>query len=397
MGDGQQRRTPAHRLESSGCAAVEHEAWRSAVPHDFDVPPQDFLGVTGAKRLHRRLLCREPAGEVDRRPMPAHAVRDFPVSEDARDEAVTPPFHDGLDAIDVCRVKSEADDIGHDESMILPTPAPSFVWRSFDGRPGLVCQPLESTAAHVFTTAAWPLGSRSSECTAGDGWGLVARAVGVIDDRLVRVRQVHGTTVVVGPLESDQSQPDGDIIIMREDRLAAAVQVADCAPLLMADAVSGAVAAVHAGWRGMAARAPQAAIRALEREFGVNSANLLVALGPSIGVCCYEVGLDVRDAFAASGFDESVLRRWFVEHPASSAANPTMPSVRAQARRADRWFFDGWSAVRAQLIEAGVPEGAIFSSDLCTASHADVFCSYRRDGSPSGRLAGAIRCDGRRP
>ncbi len=60
-------------------------------------------------------------------------------------------------------------------------------------------------------------------------------------------------------------------------------------------------------------------------------------------------------------------------------------------RRADRWFFDGWTAAREQLVEAGVPVAQIFIAGLCTASHPDILCSYRRDGSQAGRLAGAIR------
>jgi copper oxidase (laccase) domain-containing protein len=60
-------------------------------------------------------------------------------------------------------------------------------------------------------------------------------------------------------------------------------------------------------------------------------------------------------------------------------------------RRADRWFFDGWTAAREQLMEAGVPGAQIFAADLCTASHPDILCSYRRDGSPAGRIAGAIK------
>jgi purine-nucleoside/S-methyl-5'-thioadenosine phosphorylase / adenosine deaminase len=375
---------------------VEHEPWGTIVPDDFHVTPEHFLRVARAQRLHRGFLRRESPGEMDGRSMPSHAVGDFPFGKHARDEALAPAFHDGLDAIDVGRVESKADDIGHDESMILPTPSPSFVWRSFEAKPGLVCARLDSLAAHVFTTSVWPLGRRSPPGAPDEEWHAVAQAMDVIDSKLTRARQVHGTTVVVGPLDPDRARPDADIIVVRELDVAAAVQVADCVPLLMVDRASGAVAAVHAGWRGLAARAPQAAIWALGKEFGVQPANLIVALGPSIGACCYEVGPDVRDAFAASGFLAS-MSQWFAAEPASWDANPTLEIVRTRPRRPDRWFFDGWSAARAQLVEAGVPDAAIFQSGLCTASHPNVFCSYRRDGSPSGRLAAAIRCDGRRP
>src|SRR6185436_4217590 len=95
---------------------------------------------------------------------------------------------------------------------------------------------------------------------------------------LVRARQVHGASVLVhrgagvrpaeaGPHDSSE-RPDADIIVSDDPSSALAVQTADCIPLLMADARSHAVAAAHAGWRGLAARVPSASVEALVREFG---------------------------------------------------------------------------------------------------------------------------------
>ena len=279
--------------------------------------------------------------------------------------------------------------------MIPPSPAAPFVWRDFNGYRGLVCLPLEAVAAHVFTSSIWPLGARTSG--ESDAWAPVARAVGVDQSRLVRVRQVHGVTVAVGGSAEGMPRPGADIVLIRSPGLAAAVQVADCAPILIADSVSGAVAAVHAGWRGMAARAPEVAIAALAREFGARPSDLVAAVGPSVGACCYEVGADVRERFADSGFDEPTLRRWFADRPVPIDGNPPMAVLDGYAGRADRWFLDGWSVTREQLVDAGVPGSRVFSPGLCTASHPSVFCSYRRDGAPSGRLAAAIRCGSRRP
>jgi YfiH family protein len=280
--------------------------------------------------------------------------------------------------------------------MIPPAPSDPFVWRDFEGRPGLVCRPLEALVSHVFTTSAWPLGARSPREPEGEQWRTVAAAVGVAHDRLVRVRQVHGASVFVAKAGAASGPAEADIILTGDDGLAAVVQVADCVPLLMADRRRGVVAAVHAGWRGMAARAPQAAVRGLAREFGTRPADVVAALGPSIGACCYEVGPDVRECFAAAGFTDASLRRWFAGEPARIEGNPPLPSVEARTARADRWFFDGWRATAEQIVEAGVPAGQVFAVGLCTASHPRVFCSYRRDGAPSGRLDGAIRC-GQRP
>jgi purine-nucleoside/S-methyl-5'-thioadenosine phosphorylase / adenosine deaminase len=280
--------------------------------------------------------------------------------------------------------------------MILPLPAPPFVWRERDGRPSLVCPPLETYARHIFTSSLWSLGSRDGRENADDPWLPVAQAIDVAPGQLARLRQVHGATVVT-TARALQPTPEGDILIVGEPGAGGAVQVADCVPVLIADRRTRVVAAVHAGWRGLAARAPQVAVEALVRECGASAGDFVVALGPSVGACCYEVGPDVREQFAASGFGQSLLTRWFRDRRAEMADNPPIPAVRDRPPRPDRWFFDGWAAARDQLTAAGVPADCIHSAGLCTASHPQVFCSYRRDGAPSGRLAAAIRCESRRP
>ena len=156
--------------------------------------------------------------------------------------------------------------------------------------------------------------------------------------------------------------------------LALAIQTADCVPLLIADRTTGAVAAAHAGWRGLAARVPRVAVEALAREFAAAPADLVAAVGPSISAARYEVGVDVRRRFESAGFAADALARWF-----------------APAARADHWLFDGRQAARDQLVDAGVRPDRLHTAALCTASHADLLCSYRRDHASAGRIAAAIR------
>jgi purine-nucleoside/S-methyl-5'-thioadenosine phosphorylase / adenosine deaminase len=274
----------------------------------------------------------------------------------------------------------------------LPQPSEAFDWVQAAAGPALVCRPLAAVAPHIFTTRRWPLGSMTPGGEDPAPWHDVARAMHVSAAQLVRVHQVHGAAVVIAEDARDR-YPEADIVVSRDPTLALAVQAADCIPLLLADPSTGAVAAAHAGWRGLAAAVPSAAVESLAREFGSRSSDLLAAIGPAIGACCYEVGSEVRDRFEAAGATDKELARWFLQAPMHSAANPSMSSVSGPRRR-DRWFFDGWTAARDQLAEAGVPGAQIFVAGLCTASHPDVLCSYRRDGSPAGRIAGAIR---RRP
>jgi YfiH family protein len=145
-------------------------------------------------------------------------------------------------------------------------------------------------------------------------------------------------------------------------------------PLLMVDRATGAVAAAHAGWRGLAAAVPSVTVRAMVDAFGTRAANLVAAVGPSICAERYEVGEEVRAAFAAAGFSRDELSRWF------------LPGARP-----DHWQFDGWRAATEQLASAGLQMLNVHIAGLCTATHPKLLCSYRRDGKGAGRIAGAIR------
>jgi YfiH family protein len=275
--------------------------------------------------------------------------------------------------------------------MILPSTDPAFEWRQMHAGPALMCLPLRPYARHLFTSRYWTLGSAAASTDDERPWGDVAMAMDVVPRSLVRPRQVHGHTVV---LAREGQTLTGDIVLSDDPTLAVAVQVADCVPLLLADARTGAVGAVHAGWRGLAARVPAVAVEAMTSAFATRPGDLVAAAGPSIGACCYEVGPDVWTAFAAAEFDDADMDAWFLRAPAPTSMNPSMPGVAATNR--DRWFFDGWQAVVSQLVRVGVRSDRISVARTCTASH-EALCSYRRDGSPAGRLAAAIRPRSGRP
>jgi copper oxidase (laccase) domain-containing protein len=116
-----------------------------------------------------------------------------------------------------------------------------------------------------------------------------------------------------------------------------------------------------------------ATIEAMTREFGSNPADLIVAIGPAIGPCCYEVGSDLVDAFAAAGHERYLIDRWFL-------------TPRGQTMR-----LDVVGANRDQLMLAGVREDNIHASSLCTAMHLDVLTSYRAEKEQAGRIVGVIR------
>ena len=209
---------------------------------------------------------------------------------------------------------------------------------------------------------------------------MLAAAVGA--GAVAMAKQVHGRTVVV-VRDGDAPPsiaPEADAFVSSSRDVAVAIRVADCVPLLMADRHRGVVAAVHAGWRGTAARAAVAALESLEHEFGTKPADIVAAIGPSIGPCCYEVGTELVDAFAAAGHERYLIDRWFLA-PAPSRGSRERPRLR----------LDVAGANRDQLLLAGVPDEQIHTSGLCTAMHLDVLTSYRAEKEEAGRLAGVIR------
>jgi hypothetical protein len=134
-------------------------------------------------------------------------------------------------------------------------------------------------ADHLFTTREWALGSGAGS---DDEWAPVAASLGVDLDHLVRLRQVHGAAVVVrraGDRLPSGPRPEADIVVSNDPLVAIAIQTADCVPLLLADSRSGAVAAAHAGWRGLAASVPAAAVSALAHAFDARPKDLVAAVG----------------------------------------------------------------------------------------------------------------------
>jgi YfiH family protein len=260
--------------------------------------------------------------------------------------------------------------------MTLPAVPESFHWTTESWGAALRCRPLDELAPHLFTTRQLPLAHASD-------YEQLAQAVGAA--HVAMLTQVHGAAVCVigrgAPLPD--GRPEADVLVSDDPQVAVAVRAADCVPILMADHQSGAVAAVHAGWRGTAARAAAAALQAMEREYGTRPQNVVAAIGPSIGPCCYQVGSDLVDAFAAAGHERYLIDRWF-----STPPPPRGSGERSQLR------LNVAGANSDQLILAGVPPDQIYDAGLCTAMHLDMLTSYRAEKENAGRIAAVIRCSG---
>lgn len=260
-------------------------------------------------------------------------------------------------------------------TQILPQPGEHFSWISTPAAgPVLQCGPLAAIAPHFFTTRVLRLRGDAPE--AAEHWAAVATTIGVPPEQLRKMRQVHGCTTVAADPTPPASAPEADGVMTDETDIALVVQVADCVPLLMADPRSGAVAAVHAGWRGTAANIATAAVNRLQQQYGSRPEDLVAAIGPCIAACCYQVGPEVREAFTSAASTASLdPDAWFTPDP----------------KRDDRLRFDGATANRDQLIAAGLKPANLHLARLCTMTHLSHFYSYRAEGAGTGRLLGVIR------
>jgi len=202
----------------------------------------------------------------------------------------------------------------------------------------------------------------------------VERAIGCRSDCLFQLNQVHGA--VVRSVESkdrvrDIRRENGDALLATESGIAVGVRVADCLSLLLADPNTGAVAAVHAGWRGVVAGVVEAAIAALVTRAQTQVERVQAAIFPHIRSCCFEVDRSVADTLAA--------------------VCPTREVVDNGYRKP---HVDLASIVRSQLNISGIADDRIDEVKGCTRCQPDRFFSYRRDGESSGRHLAAIAVRG---
>jgi YfiH family protein len=214
-------------------------------------------------------------------------------------------------------------------------------------------------------------------------------ALGASDLTLVSLHQIHSD--VVRTFESvPAKQCKGDASATNRAGLLLGVRTADCAPVLVVDPKKHVVAAIHAGWRGTLQRIVSKTIGQMQMEFGCREQDLLAAIGPTIGGCCYEVGTEVASAFAAKFANAS---EFFDELRTGDEPNPLqwlnmMPP--GHQPPPNKVLLDLKKANQLQLLEAGLREGNIFVTELCTSCDVGRLFSYRREGAASGRLMGVV-------
>lgn len=197
---------------------------------------------------------------------------------------------------------------------------------------------------------------------------LVQEALQVTEADVVTAKQVHSNKVAcVAGEDRGRVFPDTDALITCDPGVTLLLRFADCVPIFIYDAQRGVTGLGHAGWRGTAARIACQMVSTMADCYGSDTANMIAALGPAIGPCCYRVGEEVVEAIRNSLPDwRSAIRPWGDGH----------------------FSLDLWEANRQQLMDCGIREVEI--GRLCTACHVDEFFSHRAEGGHTGRSAALI-------
>jgi YfiH family protein len=194
----------------------------------------------------------------------------------------------------------------------------------------------------------------------------------VANEILVSVKQVHGTDVLVldRPIShQDMFQGGWDALVTNQPDVLLTVKTADCVPVLVYDPARRIVAAIHAGWRGTVADIVPKTLSLLRDRFGSESRSLQLGIGPSAGVCCYEVDDPVLCRLRLADRDRSTIVR-------ESGMGKAMLDLRG--------------LIRLQAEAYGVPHDQVHTASYCTICNQDLFYSYRREGTARGTMVSGI-------
>ena len=198
-----------------------------------------------------------------------------------------------------------------------------------------------------------------------------AKALGLDAQKFTTCEQVHGSNVAVvdeklvgkGALRLDDTILGTDALVTNIKDVPLLLFYADCTPVLLADPVTKCIGLAHAGWRGTVAKIVQKTVQVMVDNYAVKPENIIAAIGPSIGACCYEVDDFVRDK--AVGYEAFF---------APVEAKP------------GHYMLDLWGLNGKMLEEMGVKKENITTSGICTADNHELFCSYRAENGKTGRM-----------
>jgi YfiH family protein len=225
---------------------------------------------------------------------------------------------------------------------------------------------------------------------------LMAEAVtGDAATPLITLRQIHSNVLVVATAgDAGQGHPrKADGLLTDEPGLLLGVQTADCIPVLVADCKRRAVAAFHAGWRGTVKRIVETGVGRMRLEFGSRPEDLVAAIGPGIGACCYAVGEDVLSGFDSQfAYADELFREVYESDPVRAKYPMLFLTQRAPGPSpiGPSLHLDLVEANRRQLLSAGLEPRSIKLIGGCTSCQPELFFSHRASRGHAGRMMSLI-------
>jgi len=199
-------------------------------------------------------------------------------------------------------------------------------------------------------------------------WEIFAGAFRIPPSQFVMISQIHGDRVIVADGLTDPSSLHSpiqcDAVITASKFVAIGIKTADCVPILLADRVRRVIGAVHAGWRGTSLNIVAKSIQVMAERFSSRPEDILAAIGPAVGPCCYQV-------------DEKVF--------SSSKGDRDWESAFQRCAQDGRWMLDLPLANRMQMLSMGLPPENISCPGICTSCRTDLFFSHRAEKEGTGR------------
>lgn len=198
----------------------------------------------------------------------------------------------------------------------------------------------------------------------------LSKVLALPEEKIYRAKQVHGTDVLIikdqDNMEVSPQEKDG--LITNKKGIALSTYHADCVPIYFYDKVKEVIALAHAGWKGTLNNISKEIIKNMIKDFNCNIEDISVAIGPSIGPCCYEIGCDVEKLFKEKypNYLDIIINR------------------------NDKIYLNLWKVNKLNLINLGIDERNIFESNFCTSCNIDTLYSYRKEKGTKNRMIAAI-------
>jgi len=317
-----------------------------------------------------------------------------PLQQDELDELPQPPIpHTAPNGVQLLNVAAwENSSKARESSRVPGNRTGDWLWHGFSTRKG----GLSRTYCPEDAPGELNLGFTADDerrLVAANRRLLAEAVTGNPDIPLVTIRQIHSSVLVHCGSEARENPCRGDGLMTDQPGILLGVQTADCIPVLVADRKRRAVAAFHAGWRGTVKRIVETGVGRMRIEFGSRPEDLIAAIGPGIGVCCYAVGEDLLSEFESQfAYGRELFREVYSADVVRTRYPMLFLTQRAPGHSpiGPSTHLNLVEANRRQLLDAGLKPGSIRVIGGCTNCHADLFFSHRASKGRAGRMMSVI-------